>query len=454
LGDPDLIMEKIRHELGKGLPSKRKILSYLLDLLNKNKYPSLSDIEFYDIVGETYKINLEYKLNLKMLFDPIYNALKKKIKKLYGKEKKLEMEQYLIEKFGTNEPSFIIKNELQKANPFRSIIIDALNELRLYEEGSEYDPKDEWRYLPDTEFFNIVGEAFNIKPEFFMLELYQPFRNRLGKVLGKEKLKEMENYIIEKYCLYDGEQIHFECEGKIHQNKIVNYQATQGFSVNGWILFTTHRIIALGKAKGDSLHMSIFGSIIGDLIQRSIRNRKTKKEHLDSSIKQDLPCYGYQFPINSFGLQKKTSSVAYTFYIDNDLNFITITLPIWPSTSITGDRIAGEAIREGKLSKIFDILKKDPNQVLDFIKAELEWEIPSHKNIVSILYNLQKDEEYKDFTDADFYDVIRGTYKLNPKFFMDSVYRYLIRRLRRVFDKDKLMEFENFIKNLDIKVDA
>ena len=50
MSDANLIVDKIREEHEKGLPSKRKILSYLLDLLNKDKYPSLSDIEFYDIV--------------------------------------------------------------------------------------------------------------------------------------------------------------------------------------------------------------------------------------------------------------------------------------------------------------------------------------------------------------------------------------------------------------------
>lgn len=94
------VMIRIKEELEKELPSKRKILSYLLDLLNKSNYPSLSDFELYDIVGETYKLILDYKLNLRMLFFPIFNALKKKINKLYGKEKRLEMEQYLIDKFG------------------------------------------------------------------------------------------------------------------------------------------------------------------------------------------------------------------------------------------------------------------------------------------------------------------------------------------------------------------
>ncbi|MFX1591712.1 MAG: hypothetical protein ACFFCL_03365, partial [Promethearchaeota archaeon] len=95
----DQVMNRIKEELKKGLPSKRKILSYLLDLLNKGKYPSLSDFEFYDIVGETYNLILDYNLKLQMLFTPIYKALKKRIRKLYGKEKWLEMEQYLQEKY-------------------------------------------------------------------------------------------------------------------------------------------------------------------------------------------------------------------------------------------------------------------------------------------------------------------------------------------------------------------
>jgi len=117
MSDVNLIKDKIREELEKGLPSKRKILSYLLDLLKKNKYPSLSDFDFYDIVGYTYKLNLNYKLNLEIFFYPIYNELKKKIKKLYGKEKRLEMEQYLMEKFGLNSPEKNGKNRQKQYSP-------------------------------------------------------------------------------------------------------------------------------------------------------------------------------------------------------------------------------------------------------------------------------------------------------------------------------------------------
>lgn len=104
MSDPNLVKNKIREELRKGLPSKRKILSLLLDLFNKDKFPYLSDSEFCEIVGYTYQLNLDYKLNLDMLFFPIYNALKKKIKKLHVEEKNLEMEQYLSENFNLSYP--------------------------------------------------------------------------------------------------------------------------------------------------------------------------------------------------------------------------------------------------------------------------------------------------------------------------------------------------------------
>ncbi|NHJ19632.1 MAG: hypothetical protein EAX91_01725 [Candidatus Lokiarchaeota archaeon] len=114
MSDPDFTKYKIQEELQKGLPSKRKILSLLLDLLKKDIYPSLSDSEFYEIVGYTYQLNLDYKLNLDMLFYPIYNQLQKRIKKLYGDDKRVEMEQYLIENF--NFSNRVKKNVSQTQN--------------------------------------------------------------------------------------------------------------------------------------------------------------------------------------------------------------------------------------------------------------------------------------------------------------------------------------------------
>jgi len=178
------VKDKIREELEKGLPSKRKILSYLLDLHKKDKYPSFSDFDFYDIVGYTYKLNLDYKLNLEMLFYPIYDALKKKIKKLYGAEKRLEMEQYLKEKFGLFGPEHIlnsIKKEFERVDPSKDINWEVKLRTEILSFFFGLLTKEEYQHLSDSDFNLIVGETFKLNPEFFMDSLYADLRQRMEK---------------------------------------------------------------------------------------------------------------------------------------------------------------------------------------------------------------------------------------------------------------------------------
>jgi len=209
MSDVSLIKDKIREELGKGMPSKRKILSYLLELLKKGKYPSLSEIDFYDIVGTMYKLNLDYKLNLEIFFYPIYDALKKKFKKLHGDEKRLEMEQYLITNYGLfgQEQTFTdMKEEFEQVD--QSKISAFLSDLL---------SKKEYQLLSESEFIDIVEEAFKSNPEVYMEKLYEKVRKRVKNLYGDEKLKEMEKNLVEKFSLYEGEQILFEFEGNISQ---------------------------------------------------------------------------------------------------------------------------------------------------------------------------------------------------------------------------------------------
>jgi len=179
-----------------------------------------------------------------------------------------------------------IQEELKQSRPISGRILKPLCDLRLYEEGIEYDPKEEWRYLPEAKFFNIVGETFNLNREFFMKDLYKSFRSKMGKIIGNEKLMAMEKYIIEKYCLYNGEQILFECEGKIKHgamvSKFTSSQIDKEFIVSkGWILFTNYRIIAQGKTKGKAHSFSIWGphpiSPAGVIFYAIIGSKRRKK---------------------------------------------------------------------------------------------------------------------------------------------------------------------------------
>ena len=88
--------------------------------------------------------------------------------------------------------------------------------LEFYDkEGVEFAPKDEWRYVPQAEFFNIIGENFNRNPKYYMRTLYKGIKKKMRKLNGRDTLKEMEKYLIETYCLYPGEKILFECNIKL-----------------------------------------------------------------------------------------------------------------------------------------------------------------------------------------------------------------------------------------------
>ena len=163
MSDANLVMDKIRKELKKGLPSKKKILSSLLDLLKRDKYPSLSDFEFYDIVGEIYELNLDYNLNLNMLFYPIYNDLKKKIKKLFDDEKMLEME--LKSKWKSKEIASLLLN------------------LRVAEE---------YQRFTDSEYADIVESAYKLNPQGFMTYVYPQIKS-----INKSSIEPIKKDLIE-----------------------------------------------------------------------------------------------------------------------------------------------------------------------------------------------------------------------------------------------------------------
>jgi len=255
MSDANLIKDKIREEFEKEFSSNKKVLSYLLELRNKDKYPSLSDLEFYDIVGDIYKLNLTkassilskkfgsegvlknaYKLNLNISFYTLYNDLKKKIKKLYGDEKKLEMEQYLIKNYG------LFKEGFEQVDPTTDQNWKLYLDLKISATLSELF-REENQHLSDPEFFEIVGEAFKSDPEFYMENLEGEVRKRVKKLYGDEKLKEMEKYIINKFCLLEDEQILFETEGRINI-----YHPPFKLSIkSAKILVTNYRLIAQGN---------------------------------------------------------------------------------------------------------------------------------------------------------------------------------------------------------------
>jgi len=425
MSDVNLIKDKIREELEKGMPSKRKILSYLLDLLKKDKYPSLSDFEFYDIVGYTYKLNLNYKLNLEIFFYPIYDALKKKIKKLYGKEKRLEMEQYLIKNYGLFNAEHILNRILNKIKKeYEQAPSKDLNrmldlKLKILDIYSDLLSKEEYQHLSDSDFNFFVGETFKLNPEFFMDSLYGVLRQRMEK---KNRL-EMDKYVIENYSLIEGEHIIYECNGNIKFVDFQNVKPSGGLKfggripasvrvTSGSIFLTNYRLIAQGilDTKGGRYHQFQYGITVMVLSGGSRRSKALK------TILESSPIYGFQFPIrNHIFLKKKWNGVSYQCIQDNQLKILHIKL-----TSKTS-----QAKREEQINAIFKILSKDVNHIKDTIKVILERKLKDRwkkREIIALLKDLRVSEEYQDISDSEYLDIVRETYRLDPQFFMKSIY--------------------------------
>jgi len=214
-----------------------------------------------------------------------------------------------------------IKEELANPEPSSKRIITHLTDLR---------SKEEYQSLSDSEFYDIVGETFKLNPEFFMKSIYEEMlilQTRGRKLYENINNMEMEKYIIEKFCLYEGEQILFECSGKIKRinpemesvMKLtkMNRRRTKA-SVDGRIYVTNYRIIAHGKLSVSGGRSDLlWNDWLVLLLPFSGRSKRAmgKEGIITTSTHQDLPCYGYQFPIPFkefyLRLKKKKDGITY-----------------------------------------------------------------------------------------------------------------------------------------------
>ncbi|MFX1357134.1 MAG: hypothetical protein ACFFA8_07590 [Promethearchaeota archaeon] len=290
-----------------------------------------------------------------------------------------------------------IKEEITNPKPSSNRIITYLHDLRT---------KEEYQSLSNVEFYDIVGETFKLNPEYFMKRIYgKYFHNR-----------EMEKYIIRKFCLYDGEQIIYECDGSIRQRNQDNVKV----SVLGRIYITNYRIIAQGTLSVSGGRLSGGGNLLDLVIPLMTGRRKrtkSKKGLIEGSTYQELPCYGYQFPIrNHVKLKKKGDGIRYIvtpqlfFKLRNVFKVIQISL--------------GYPL-EDKINKLFQVLSKDVNQIIDSFRELHEMGLNRRSKKKEFIYRLRqlwKSEEYQQLFDSNYLDVVIRVYELDPEFFMTSIY--------------------------------
>ena len=88
--DVNQVVKNIKEEINELKPSYSRIKTYLTDLQTKEEFQSLSDIEFFNIVGETFKVIPELFMNNR--FHSNYLPYS------FPKEKREQMARHIIEK--------------------------------------------------------------------------------------------------------------------------------------------------------------------------------------------------------------------------------------------------------------------------------------------------------------------------------------------------------------------
>jgi hypothetical protein len=267
----------------------------------------------------------------------------------------------------------IIKQELEKPNPsYKNIISDLLNV-----------PAEYFNF----EFYNLVGNIFQLDPGFFMESIYPLLRKKLSKLYEEQKLKEMEKYILEKFCLHEGEEILYERDGSIQEIFPKSYKIEV---LDGIIYVTAHRIIAQGRLR--TARMSSSGPLDLLLIpiaiasvtpdtgggrgRRDIKPKYAKEGLINASVHQELPCYGYVFPIKKlFNLHNHKRLITYDIIHDSRLFKYKL--------SFTSSKT------QNSTDKLFNILKSYNREM--FYKKSFRFKGPFKTGIKSVGINYIKD---------------------------------------------------------------
>jgi len=310
MSDINQIKNNIKEELKEAKPSKTKILHNLYELRIKDEYKHLSDSEYLDILSEIYE--LSPKFFLKSIYpkisaskNPSFRSVKNKIIKHIMENVSLGSGDQILNN---------IKKELEKAPS--TISKENILSFLFHEQLVSY-----------SEFYNIVGETFKFNPEYYMKKLYGDVRKRILKLYGEEKLNEMEKYIIEKYCLYDGEQLLDVFYGNVRQ---IPKKKSQEVNILGRFYITNNRIISQGELFGmpyTGLYLPFLGQT--GIVSAKKRERKERpiKNKIASSIQQEIPCYGYNISYKNLFNLKKKKNLEYQLKKENKTIVIKIRLP-------------------------------------------------------------------------------------------------------------------------------
>ena len=193
--------------------------------------------------------------------------------------------------------------------------------------GLLIDIRKKYDSLSDTEFCDIVAEVIKLKSsEKFMINTYKKFHKKMIKLIGDDKVEQMEQYIMQKYSFFSGEEILYKCRASItflkkHGPFIRDDKIKVG---PGRIYVTNSRIIAHGNLSTGSIGMFLVAGWLGYAAAGTKMASKFEKQQKSMSS-EERGCFGYQFPIsNLHDLRVRGNQIVYN--VTQDKEVITITI--------------------------------------------------------------------------------------------------------------------------------
>lgn len=160
-------------------------------------------------------------------------------------------------------------------------------------------------------FGDLLVELARKYPELFIEKIYVGFQFLVYKKDPQDILYELDKYIIEKYCLLEGESITDFFHGELGDkyNKIA-----------GRIFFTNLRVIASGLvipiSKSGAGGKYSFSALRKDIIRHAIS--KAIRKALNKDVKDlEVLAYGLYYPIyNAYKIKREKSAVSYNVDVE------------------------------------------------------------------------------------------------------------------------------------------
>lgn len=220
------------------------------------------------------------------------------------------------------------------------------------------------------EICDLIGVMLSSYSESFLSMSETYFEKKIRNLLLLSELYEMDKYILEKYCLYAGENILLSFYGKITHTKSV---------ITGRLYLTPNRLIICGHRKEKKFTVSqtwkssptTIGGVIklqkkGSPEMLEIFRRLAIRKNINRAVHQKLyiihsenkPYYGNQYLImNAYSIKKEEKKISFSIPSEFENKEIAVDITVEPMNEKEQTKEDFASIKERTLNFLYEKIK-------------------------------------------------------------------------------------------------